>query len=166
MNDPYLFQPAAPYDFRLSLRSGAGFASGPPVETEILRIAARIQGQPVALEVRPAPGQEGQLQVSGASSPQAGVIAAWVLFADMDLTPFYRQVESHPLFGPLTARLYGLKPMRPASLLEMAVTAIIEQQISLAAAYKIRARLVERFGDRVEDLWVFPTAGRLARASH
>jgi len=38
----------------------------------------------------------------------------------------------------------------------MAVVAITEQQISLAAAYRIRSRLVERFGVPIEKQWVFP----------
>jgi DNA-3-methyladenine glycosylase II len=46
----------------------------------------------------------------------------------------------------------------------MAVTAITEQQISLAAAYRIRTRLVERFGTRVLDQWLFPEPEVLAKA--
>ena len=61
--------------------------------------------------------------------------------------------------------LAGLKPMRPASLLEMAVIVITEQQISLAAAGSIRSRLVARYGDLVEGVWVFPDAHRLAGAT-
>ena len=44
----------------------------------------------------------------------------------------------------------------------MLVTAIIEQQISLRAARHIRARVVRRFGERIEDLWVFPLPEVLA----
>jgi len=46
----------------------------------------------------------------------------------------------------------------------MAAIAITEQQISLAAAYRIRSRLTERFGDCIGGLWAFPSAERLARA--
>jgi len=55
--------------------------------------------------------------------------------------------------------------MRPASLFEMAVVAITEQQISLAAAFAIRRRLVTRFGEEVDGTPVFPTTERLARAT-
>jgi DNA-3-methyladenine glycosylase II len=61
--------------------------------------------------------------------------------------------------------LHGLKPVRPASLFEMATIAITEQQISLAAAYSIRKRVVERFGESVNQQWIFPDAGILAKAS-
>lgn len=54
--------------------------------------------------------------------------------------------------GPIARRLRGLKPLRPASLFEMALIAITAQQLSLAAAFHIRTRLVERFGTPIEDL--------------
>jgi len=95
----------------------------------------------------------------------AAAIASWVLFAHLDLGPFYHSARQHPVLGPLVRRFRGLKPMRPASVFEMAVVAITEQQSSLAAAHTIRYRLVARFGETVEDSLVFPTAERLARAT-
>jgi DNA-3-methyladenine glycosylase II len=47
----------------------------------------------------------------------------------------------------------------------MMIIAITEQQISLSAAYKIRDRLVKRFGDEIYGLFVFPSAESLAKAS-
>jgi DNA-3-methyladenine glycosylase II len=61
--------------------------------------------------------------------------------------------------------LPGLKPLRPATLFEMAVIAITEQQLSLAAAFHIRARLVRRFGTPFDDLWIFPSPEMLAATS-
>jgi DNA-3-methyladenine glycosylase II len=61
--------------------------------------------------------------------------------------------------------LHGLKPLPPATLFEMAVIAITEQQLSLAAAFRIRSRLIRRFGKPLGDLWVFPSPERLAAAS-
>ena len=49
--------------------------------------------------------------------------------------------------GPTYKSLEGLKPLRPSSLFEMVVIAITEQQVSLAAAFYIRGRLVARFGE-------------------
>lgn len=43
--------------------------------------------------------------------------------------------------------------------------ALTEQQLSIAAAYRIRARLLERFGKPVDDLRVFPTPEGIANAS-
>jgi DNA-3-methyladenine glycosylase II len=44
------------------------------------------------------------------------------------------------------------------------VTSITAQQVSLFAALAIRRRLVERYGERVGDVWTFPARGRLAAA--
>jgi DNA-3-methyladenine glycosylase II len=46
----------------------------------------------------------------------------------------------------------------------MAVIAITEQQLSLAAAFHIRSRLIRRFGEPLGHLWVFPSPERLATA--
>jgi len=64
--------------------------------------------------------------------------------------------------GPVTATLSGLKPLRPATLFEMAAIAITEQQLSLAAAFHIRARLVKRFGTPLDGLWIFPVPRKIA----
>ncbi len=87
------------------------------------------------------------------------------MFAELDLKPFYRLIAENPKLAFITQRLYGLKPSRPVSLFEMAVTAITEQQLSLASAYKIRDRIVQRFGEPIEDQWIFPEPQALAGAS-
>ena len=91
--------------------------------------------------------------------------AQWLVSADLDLGPFYRIVEPHPIMGPIAKTLRGLKPLRPLTLFEMAIIAITEQQLSLAAAFHIRTRLIERFGTPVGAYWVFPTPAQLAEAS-
>jgi 3-methyladenine DNA glycosylase/8-oxoguanine DNA glycosylase len=58
----------------------------------------------------------------------------------------------------------GLKPLPPASLFEMLVIAITEQQLSLAAAFHIRQRVIERFGRRIDGIWLFPSPASLAQA--
>jgi DNA-3-methyladenine glycosylase II len=99
------------------------------------------------------------------SATEVKRIARWIIFANLDLGPFYRVAASHSILGPITQKLFGLKPMRPASLFEMLVTAITEQQISLAAAYRIRTRIMEQYGDTVNGLWVFPTPRRLSEST-
>ena len=47
----------------------------------------------------------------------------------------------------------------------MMIIAITEQQISLSAAYRIRDRLVKRFGDEIYGLFAFPSAKSLSQAS-
>ena len=106
-------------------------------------------------EARPAPE----------SLPALQALAARVVNADLDLQPFYDLAAGHPVLGPLTRTLYGAKSFRPASLFDMLVTAVVEQQISLLAALSIRRKLVARFGSVAEEQPVFPAPEVLAAAS-
>ena len=160
-----------PYDLELSLRVARSFAPNDPRRPvpRTLRSAARIDGLPVLIEVRQEGRDPDRLEATLETSPagQAGgdaapdptsltTIAARLINADLDLRPFYRAATDHTVLGPLTNQLYGLKAFRPAGLFEMLVIAVIEQQISLAAAYHIREKLVRRFGDPVDDEIAFP----------
>ena len=157
-----------PYDFGLSMRVIRSFGPDRAGQADRLRFAARIHGVPTLVEVSPVPGKAGAVRVS--SSPRANPsqlrrAVEWVLVAELPLRPFYHLVSREPRLSAIVRRLYGLKPTRPVSLFEMAVVAITEQQISLAAAYRIRTRLVERFGIQVQDKWLFPEPEVLAKAT-
>jgi DNA-3-methyladenine glycosylase II len=163
-----------PYDLSLSLQVSEGFSPDLAEESSLFRIAVRVDDAPVLVEVEQVEQEPPALEMSSGStewSAQLRQIAEWVLFADLDLTPFYQQVDTHSVLGPIVERLEGLKPIRPPSLFEMAVTAVTEQQISMAAAYRIRWRLVDAFGDRPPDapenvrLVAFPKPERLAGAT-
>ena len=157
-----------PYDLALSLRARASFSPEPEEDSSVLRLAVRIDGKPVLIEVRQAASEPSVLQVSSPDDVDLESLrerAGWVVLADLDLGPFYRMAEQHPTLGPLATSFRGMKPIRPATLFEMMVDAVIEQQISLTAARRIRARLVERFGEKKTDLWVFPGPDTLAQAS-
>lgn len=163
-----------PYDLPLSLQVSQDFSPDPSEESSLFRVAVRVDDAPVLMEVEQVEREPPALEVRSDSSEGAGQlrpIAEWILFADLDLTPFYQQVEAHSVLGPVVQRLQGLKPIRPPSLFEMAVTAVTEQQISMAAAYRIRWRVVEAFGDRPPDapkdaqLVAFPSPERLAKTA-
>jgi DNA-3-methyladenine glycosylase II len=157
-----------PYDFLLSLRAMASFSPEPMEEASRLRAVVRIDGEPAVLEIRQKTKNPLFLKVSCSSARRTEKlreVAEGVLFAGLDLGPFYGLAEKHKKLGPIVKQLWGLKPIRTVSLFEMAVIAITEQQISLAAAYRIRSRVIECFGERIDSLWAFPTAGVLARAS-
>jgi 3-methyladenine DNA glycosylase/8-oxoguanine DNA glycosylase len=157
-----------PHDFELSLRIARSFSPGQFQDFSLLRSPVRIQDNPTVLELRQVhrdpPTLEIRTNLRGSAS-EVKRIARWIIFADLDLGPFYRIAASHSVLGPITQELHGLKPMRPASLFEMLVIAITEQQISMAAAYRIRTRIIERFGDHVNGLWAFPTPKRLSESS-
>jgi DNA-3-methyladenine glycosylase II len=157
-----------PYDLVLSLKARASFFPGPVGDTSVLRMAVRIDGKPVLLEVRQGASDSSALHVSSPDDVDREGLreqAGWIILADLDLRPFYRIAENDPIIGPVTRQFHGMKPIRPATLFEMAVDAVIEQQISLAAARRIRARVVDRFGERTAGLWIFPASETLARAS-
>lgn len=114
------------------------------------------RGEPPTVEVHAA----GQVSVT-----ELKRIADWLLCTDLDLAPFYRVALPHPRLGPIIEQLHGLKPMRPATLFEMFVIAVTEQQISMVAAHHIRLRLVESYGDKVDGLYAFPTPERLSQTT-
>jgi DNA-3-methyladenine glycosylase II len=157
-----------PHDLELCLRIAGSFAPDPLPDFSVLRAAIRIHDSPCVLELRQVnydpPVFEMSTDWSGRTA-EVERIAKWITFADLDLRPFYRVAASHAVLGSITRELSGLKPMRPASLFEMLVVAITEQQISMAAAYRIRTRVIERYGDPVDGLWVFPTPRRLSESS-
>jgi DNA-3-methyladenine glycosylase II len=88
-----------------------------------------------------------------------------LVWSDLDLQPFYRLAIVNPIMRPVVSSLTGLKPLCPATLFEMAIIAITEQQLSLAAAFHIRNRLISRFGARSGGQLRFPSAEILAAAS-
>jgi len=149
------------------LQARASFSPEPEPDTTVLQIAVRIGGRPALLEVRQA-GDSPVLQVSCPDAVEREGLreqAGWIVLAELDVRPFYRIARNDPVIGPLARRFRGMKMIRPATLFEMAIDAVIEQQISLAAARRIRARVVERFGERKAGLWIFPGPEALARAS-
>jgi DNA-3-methyladenine glycosylase II len=163
-----LLMPAGPFDLPLCLRVANRFAPDPPGNDSVLRSAVRINGTPTVLAIRQVRSDPPVLEARtppAFSRREVKKIGERMISADLDLRPFYQAVASHPILGPITKALRGLHPLRPATLFEMLVIAITEQQISLAAAYRIRANFLRRFGDPVEDLWAFPTPGRIAGSS-
>ncbi len=157
-----------PYNFLLSLRAVNSFQPTASEDISELLIATRIDGTPSLIKVTEENGKNAKLDVT--SIPEVNErsirrIAEWVIFSELDLTPFYNLANQDRKLLPIIKRLYGLKPMRPVSLFEMAVIAITEQQISLAAAYKIRSRIIQKFGESIDNQWIFPEPQMLAKVS-
>jgi DNA-3-methyladenine glycosylase II len=85
-----------------------------------------------------------------------------------DLPGFYRFAKSDRGLAPLAARLYGFRPTLSPTALEMFIGSITAQQVNLAFAFALRARLVRRWGTPVAVggviVHAFPDAATLARA--
>ncbi len=168
MATPAVIKLDGPFNLPLSLAGAASFL--PPVDDvpRSLRLGILIVDRPTVIEVRQRSATPAVIEASATTAIRAArlkALAVWLTSGDLDLRPFYRIAAAHPVMGPIAKRLRGLKPLRPASLFEMAIIAITEQQLSLAAAYHIRRRLIERFGEPVEDVWIVPTAETIAKAS-
>lgn len=157
-----------PFDLALSLEAAAIFYPrvGPHPRTLKVALPAGLGvGVMELMQLSREPAQIG-VAVAGVESDLAvRRLAGWLICGDLDLRPFYRLARHDPLMKALTAELAGLKPLQPATIFEAAVIAITEQQLSMAAAYRIRSRLVQCFGERAEDLWLFPGPERLADPS-
>ena len=88
-----------------------------------------------------------------------------LLGLEFDLAAFYRWARGDEVLRDAVRRLRGFRPPVMPEPFEMLVGSITAQQVSLASATAIRNRLIERFGERREVAWAFPTRERIARAT-
>jgi len=88
-----------------------------------------------------------------------------LLGAEFDLAGFYGWAVADPVLAGLVARLAGFRPPLAPDPFEALVSSITAQQVSLFSAFAIRSRLIERFGERGDHAYAFPTRERLAAAS-
>jgi len=86
---------------------------------------------------------------------------------DFDLPGFYRLAKADRALAGLIEPLYGLRPTLAPTAIEMLVGSITAQQLNLAFAFTLRARLVKRYGECVrvggDDVYAFPAPAVLAR---
>jgi len=94
--------------------------------------------------------------------PNADV--SYLLGVPFDLDGFYEWAGGDEVLRALVVRLRGFRPPLMPEPFEMLVGSITAQQVSLFSATATRNRLIERFGERHEVAWAFPTRERLARA--
>lgn len=137
------------------------------------------QGRPLLLRAAAddAAGAAVRLTVHGIDAPPtpadldyAAQALRRILSLDRSPQAFYDHVRDEPVLGPLSTRLWGLRPLSSPTIFEMLVMAILGQQISLIAAGAIKARMVHRLGvSAMIDGHVYyahPTPEALATASH
>jgi len=135
----------------------------------------RLDDRLVPYEVRwEGPIDDVRLVIHASGRPNSAVAAGIerevrrVFGLDFDLPGFYRFAKSDPVLGALVERLHGFRPTLSPTPLEMFVGSITAQQVNLAFAFALRARLVVRFGTRLaiggREVYAFPEAARLAHA--
>lgn len=103
------------------------------------------------------------------ATPAVGAVIRRVLGLDVDPGPFQRLASTVPSLRPAARALRGLRPPRFVELFETFVNVVPFQQVSLDAGVAIVGRLVERFGQSLDEagrrFHGFPTARVIARAS-
>jgi 3-methyladenine DNA glycosylase/8-oxoguanine DNA glycosylase len=149
-----------PYDFEISTERFRAF--GPDYanlwhEGGLLRV---IGGREVRIEAAP----DGVLVEPLDAEIEAEV--GMLLGLPFDLDAFSRWARrADPIARRLASALSGFRPPLAPSPFESLVTSISAQQVSLFAAFAIRNRLIERFGERGEHAFSFPTRERLSGAT-
>lgn len=80
---------------------------------------------------------------------------------EIDMDVFYKKLTGHPELAYMTEQYRGLRFMGMPDLFEALAWSIIGQQINLIFAYKIKRRLVERYGSFIdyegERYYLFPS---------
>ena len=114
-------------------------------------------------EVRIAPAPGG-VQVEPLDELIERVVAK-LLGLELDLTAFHAFAEGEAVLGATVRRFPGFRPPLAPDPFEALVSSITAQQVSLHAAFAVRSRFVERFGEGAEHAIAFPTRERVALAS-
>jgi DNA-3-methyladenine glycosylase II len=148
-----------PYDFELSTERFRAF--GPDVanlwhEGGLHRV---VGGREVRIEAAP-----GGVDVEPLDLDVEPVVRS-LLGLPFELEPFYAFAESDPVLARLVHGLRGLRPPLAPDPFESLVTSISAQQVSLFAAFAVRNRFVERYGERGEYAYAFPRRERVAVGS-
>ena len=144
---------------------------GPGVFVRAIRVAGAWQGYELRWS---GTVDAARLLVSTPGSRSTRVLEAAVDEVDricglgLDVETFYAAAKEDPVLGPLVPRLWGLRPTLSPHPLEMLIGSVCAQQINLAFAFTVKARLVRRFGVPVDiagqTVYGFPEAAELARA--
>jgi DNA-3-methyladenine glycosylase II len=147
-----------PYDFELSTERYRAF--GPDLAN--LWHEERLQRVFDGREVRIEPALGG-VRIQPGDSQLVDPVRRY-LGAPFDLDDFAAFAATDPVLARLAEGLRGFRPPLALDPYESLVTSITAQQISLHAAFAVRNRLVQAFGEPFEHAYSFPTRERMAGA--
>lgn len=92
--------------------------------------------------------------------------ATQIFKPDVDTVPIEAFLGRDPWLGSFVSRQPGLRVPGGWSALEIAMRAILGQQVSVPAATTLMGRLVRAAGTRLDQSsWLFPTAKQIARSN-
>ena len=148
-----------PYDFEISTERFRAFGTDVANLWHEGGLHRVVGGREVRIEAAP-----GGVRVS----PHSRAIEREVrtqLGEPFDLDALYRWYRrADPFVRGLAQAQAGVRAPLAPDPFEMLVGAISAQQVSLFAAFAIRNRFVERYGERAEHAHAFPARERVARA--
>jgi len=121
-------------------------------------------GRPIACRIAPLGGQAVAVESSAPLDPAARASLLVTLGDGWALEPVERAAADDPQLAAAIAGVRGYRPACFADPFEAIVTLITAQHITLLFAVRIRARLVERYGEPVAFAHAFPTPDVLAAA--
>jgi DNA-3-methyladenine glycosylase II len=147
-----------PYDFDVSTERFRAFGADLANLWHEGGLHRVVAGREVRIEAAP-----GGVDVTPLDDETRPVVEK-LLGLEFDLPPFYAWAAEQPVLVELVPRLAGFRPPLAPDPFESLVTSITAQQVSLFAAFAIRTRLIERFGERGGVAYAFPTRERVARA--
>jgi DNA-3-methyladenine glycosylase II len=144
-----------PYDFHLSTTRFRAFgrdAANVWHEDGLHRV---IAGREVRIEAAPGGASVEPLDA------EIALVARHLLGVPFDLEAFRVWAADDPLLARIEEQLRGLRPPLAPDPFETLITSITAQQVSLFAAFAVRSRMIETFGERHGLVWSFPTPERL-----
>jgi 3-methyladenine DNA glycosylase/8-oxoguanine DNA glycosylase len=147
-----------PFDFELSTERYRAFGTdlanlwhGGGVHRVLDGREVRITAAAGGVEIRPG--------VAGLAEPVRRYLGE-----PFDLDAFYAFAATEPVLSKLTKGLRGFRPPLVPDPYETLVTSVTAQQISLHAAFAVRNRLIQAFGQPFENAYAFPARERMAAA--
>ena len=87
-----------------------------------------------------------------------------LLGLELDVAAFHEFASGDPVLSDAVRRFPGFRPPLSPDPFESLVSSITAQQVSLHAAFAVRSRFVDRFGEPGERAVAFPTRERVAAA--
>jgi DNA-3-methyladenine glycosylase II len=145
-----LFPVPEPFSWERTTERFRAFGRDPVNVWEDGRLYRVFDGTEVAIEAAP-----GGVRIDPGNELVAGQVR-WFLGGDFDLDSFAAFAATDPVLARVVEAVQGFRPPLVPDPFEMLVGSITAQQVSLFAAFAIRARLVERFGRPFEHAHAFP----------
>jgi DNA-3-methyladenine glycosylase II len=92
-------------------------------------------------------------------------VVTHLLGVQLELDGFRAFAQSEDVLAGTVERFPGFRPPLAPDPFEALVSSITAQQVSLHAAFAVRSRFIDRFGEPAELAVAFPTRERVARAT-